>query len=342
LTIQKSIKVPTGSAVPAGLVELGRQFVHEGRLIKVCRKDNQERYFFLFTDALLYTKEQGEGKYEARGFLELENAKAEDLPDKDDQKNRFGLATAKKSFIVFANTPQEKTKWLEMFRVVLEQLDKKLEDSKARKSIALNISNTISRDSIKPSVDDDESDEEDQKNAAYWKPDSEAPDCPLCHKKWTPLFRRHHCRKCGDVVCKNCSSNKLLLKHINESKKVRACDPCYSKVTGDTSSLNTSSPRLSTSPSSPKLGGLNSSNDKVGKHKSLNNIKDLKHASKEGQPGDRMTHTFGGPTSQVSKDKEKENKEEKDKEKEGKEKSPSLFKKLSNKFLNNNSVNSNK
>jgi hypothetical protein len=85
--------------------------------------------------------------------------------------------------------------------------------------------------------------------------------------------------------------------------------------------LNTSSPRLSTSPSSPKLGGLNSSNDKVGKHKSLNNIKDLKHASKEGQPGDRMTHTFGGPTSQVGKDKEKENKEEKDKEKEGKEKS---------------------
>jgi hypothetical protein len=37
------------------------------------------------------------------------------------------------------------SKWLEMFRVVLEQLDKKLEDSKARKSIALNISNTISR-----------------------------------------------------------------------------------------------------------------------------------------------------------------------------------------------------
>lgn len=121
-------------------------------------------------------------------------------------------------------------------------------------------------------------------------------------------------------MCKNCSTNKLLLKHINESKKVRACDPCYSKATGDTSSLNASSPRLSTSPNSPKLSGLNNSNDKVVKHKSLNNIKDLKHASKEGNAGDRMTHTFGGPTSPVSKDKEKD-KEEKDKEKDGKEKS---------------------
>lgn len=82
-----------------------------------------------------------------------------------------------------------------MFKSVLDLLDKKLEDSKARKSIALNVSNTISRkfigngsfpsliriftninfwhvpnvlfvgDSVKPgAVDDEESDENDQKN----------------------------------------------------------------------------------------------------------------------------------------------------------------------------------
>ena len=109
----------------------------------------------------------------------------------------------------------------------------------------------------------------------------------------------------------------MQLKHINESKKVRVCDPCYNKAAGSSEvpTLGTSSPRLSTSPSSPKLLPLSSSSDKVGKHKSLNNIKELKHASKDSQAGDRMTNTFGGPSNAVGKDKEKD-KEEKDKDKE--------------------------
>jgi hypothetical protein len=126
---------------------------------------------------------------------------------------------------------------------------------------------------------------------------------------------QHHCRKCGEVVCKNCSGNKMLLKHINENKKVRVCDPCMTKANGEVSSLGSasSSPRLSTSPNSPKTSPLNTSNDKVGKHKSLNNIKSLKESPKA---GDRMTHTFGAPGSGVNgkeKDKEKEDKETKSK-----------------------------
>lgn len=38
-----------------------------------------------------------------------------------------------------------------------------------------------------------------------WQPDSETKTCTLCARKFTFWFRRHHCRKCGKVVCHLCS-----------------------------------------------------------------------------------------------------------------------------------------
>lgn len=41
-----------------------------------------------------------------------------------------------------------------------------------------------------------------------WQPDEEAAECPICHQNFTLFFRRHHCRKCGRVVCGSCSSTE--------------------------------------------------------------------------------------------------------------------------------------
>ncbi|CAN6595575.1 E3 ubiquitin-protein ligase Pib1p [Trichomonascus vanleenenianus] len=41
-----------------------------------------------------------------------------------------------------------------------------------------------------------------------WQVDEEATVCYICHRPFTFLFRRHHCRKCGKVVCGYCSDNK--------------------------------------------------------------------------------------------------------------------------------------
>ena len=41
-------------------------------------------------------------------------------------------------------------------------------------------------------------------SVAQWQPDSEAQECPICHKEFRIWFRRHHCRLCGRVVCGNC------------------------------------------------------------------------------------------------------------------------------------------
>lgn len=44
-----------------------------------------------------------------------------------------------------------------------------------------------------------------------WQPDSEASECPICKRSFTWMFRRHHCRKCGRVVCNDCSPHRITI-----------------------------------------------------------------------------------------------------------------------------------
>jgi hypothetical protein len=49
----------------------------------------------------------------------------------------------------------------------------------------------------------------------------------VCKKsQFTVLNRRHHCRKCGAVVCGPCSNKKFLLPS-QSSKPLRVCSTCY-------------------------------------------------------------------------------------------------------------------
>jgi len=61
--------------------------------------------------------------------------------------------------------------------------------------------------------------------APVWQQDAEADKCPFCNAPFTLLFRKHHCRLCGKVVCGNCSTHYLLL--ANNPVKQRVCDLCY-------------------------------------------------------------------------------------------------------------------
>ena len=44
-----------------------------------------------------------------------------------------------------------------------------------------------------------------------WQPDAEVSDCPICLRAFTFFFRKHHCRKCGRVVCANCSPHRITI-----------------------------------------------------------------------------------------------------------------------------------
>ncbi|KAI1142857.1 FYVE-domain-containing protein [Hypoxylon sp. FL0543] len=46
-----------------------------------------------------------------------------------------------------------------------------------------------------------------------WQPDSEVTYCPICHTQFSFFVRKHHCRKCGRVVCNACSPHKITIPH---------------------------------------------------------------------------------------------------------------------------------
>ena len=55
--------------------------------------------------------------------------------------------------------------------------------------------------------------------------------CILVFLNYTNIFfLQHHCRKCGSVVCGNCSSRKLNLP-AQSTKPLRVCDRCYDSST---------------------------------------------------------------------------------------------------------------
>jgi hypothetical protein len=44
-----------------------------------------------------------------------------------------------------------------------------------------------------------------------WQPDSEVNQCPVCNTQFTFFYRKHHCRKCGRVVCAQCSPHRITI-----------------------------------------------------------------------------------------------------------------------------------
>lgn len=46
-----------------------------------------------------------------------------------------------------------------------------------------------------------------------WQPDAEVTYCPICHTQFSIFVRKHHCRKCGRVVCNSCSLHRIIIPY---------------------------------------------------------------------------------------------------------------------------------
>ncbi|XWW97134.1 hypothetical protein V2A60_005115 [Cordyceps javanica] len=44
-----------------------------------------------------------------------------------------------------------------------------------------------------------------------WQPDAEVTLCPICNTQFSIWVRKHHCRKCGRVVCNSCSPHRITI-----------------------------------------------------------------------------------------------------------------------------------
>lgn len=59
-----------------------------------------------------------------------------------------------------------------------------------------------------------------------WVPDNQADNCIACKAKFDFIKRRHHCRRCGQIFCGKCSSNKVQFHRMGFVDPVRLCKPC--------------------------------------------------------------------------------------------------------------------
>jgi len=66
-------------------------------------------------------------------------------------------------------------------------------------------------------------------NVPRWVPDEKSECCTYCKRKFTMLERRHHCRKCGALLCATCTNYKLDLPELFFKKPVRVCVLCFVK-----------------------------------------------------------------------------------------------------------------
>ena len=45
-----------------------------------------------------------------------------------------------------------------------------------------------------------------------WKDDTEVTNCSRCDVGFTLTNRKHHCRNCGDIFCKDCSAKQVRIE----------------------------------------------------------------------------------------------------------------------------------
>ena len=67
-----------------------------------------------------------------------------------------------------------------------------------------------------------------------WQPDIEVNKCPICGTAFSFWYRKHHCRKCGRVVCGNCSPHRITIprQFIVHPPEEAAASPTSTGSTG--------------------------------------------------------------------------------------------------------------
>lgn len=64
-----------------------------------------------------------------------------------------------------------------------------------------------------------------------WVEDYSTDRCMLCHTSiFSMIIRRHHCRRCGRLVCHACSRHRMQVPTYPSGVKFRVCEDCYTQT----------------------------------------------------------------------------------------------------------------
>ena len=88
-----------------------------------------------------------------------------------------------------------------------------------------------------------------------WQPDSEVSSCPICHHPFSFFFRKHHCRKCGRVVCANCSPHRITIPRQYIVHPPAEDGMFSTDASGDSDEVRGVAALSPTGPSNSALGG---------------------------------------------------------------------------------------
>lgn len=194
------------------LFTLDRRLIKSGKLVKMSTKRQEEVMLHLFNDILLYSGVLITGGYRIRRVVHL-NSKAVgvkcDLPASYDALLEtkslrvdcgFLVTSLEKTFVLFAATPDARKEWVDAISSAI---------SDAQKNAVCGV-NECPADA-----------------AALWVPDAVVGSCTICQSAFKVYFRRHHCRRCGAVVCGNCSGKRSILFVGDSAREERVCNPCF-------------------------------------------------------------------------------------------------------------------
>lgn len=182
------------------LVTGSRFLVHKGNLTRICRKSDTVYYFCLFNDLMVYCKKNTNESYSIKKWIPIDDKfiiseVPKDNKEKGGRPARWAVQSKVKSFQIYTNDAIECARWTKHFGSLLLQ-------QKSRK------------------------DQVEGELAPVWVSDHDTSVCTLCERKFTLVRRRHHCRKCGAVVCQQCSNNKEVLA-TSSGQAVRICTRCH-------------------------------------------------------------------------------------------------------------------
>lgn len=193
------------------IIKPGREFVMEGELYKLSRKEMQLRFFILLSDCLLYTSYYGSMTgLRVKNKLPLCGMKV-CTSQTEDCFNEFSIITSTRSFTLRARSQEECEAWV-------KALQNAIKENNYRQMSFLNmkfVPMTVGAELLQLG-----------REAPVWIQDKRVTMCQVCTAEFTVTFRRHHCRACGKVVCGVCSDNKAPLMYM-KFQTARVCEDCY-------------------------------------------------------------------------------------------------------------------
>ena len=176
-----------------------RRLLYHGDAVKFSRKWTNNRYLVMLSDVLLVAETTMIMYLKVNKLYKSGEYLISDVADRPPFQNAVDIRQNRKSFRVNLKSPDEKAAFLKAFdkMLAMNKLEKRQLEQKGF--------------------------------APVWIPDDQAPNCMDCNAKFTFVNRRHHCRSCGDCICKNCFRMKIAIPGLGDAPQ-NVCTKCYRHI----------------------------------------------------------------------------------------------------------------